>query len=224
MNKKAIIVGICVAIILIAGIGFWKWENEKKTSSMPQEQVKQQGQLEHQDFVVDVDSDVSHWQTKETEFFTIKFPKEWYWLESDREKTGYYSYVITNNPNFDINKYADIAIFTGGDYPSLVLANDTEAVISFDGSATSDAGTPQDSMGSIFELAKKNNPSVDCGVSNNKIIPFTAHCTATYNSQLQQSYYVINREISITSTTRTTKDTLAKKEILDKIADSIILK
>ena len=42
-------------------------------------------------FVIDVDPDVSHWQTKETEFFKIKFPKEWYWIESDlKEPTSGY--------------------------------------------------------------------------------------------------------------------------------------
>jgi type II secretory pathway pseudopilin PulG len=226
MSKKRII-AIMLVVILIAGVGFWAWKNQQKKEvvqnqneqqqSVQQQQTsesdQQQNQGEKQKFVTDVDPNIGHWQTKEAEFFTIKFPKEWFWLES----------VIANNPDFDTVKYADIGVGTGGNYP-ITLANNTEVVISFNGSATSDAGTPQDRIDSIFKLTKQNDPLVRCSIYNNKTIPFAVYCSSAHDSQLQQSYYVINKEVSITFTARTTKDTLVKKEILDKIADSIILK
>lgn len=245
MNKKIAISGIALLAILVVG---WLWlnanrekqsQNQSEQSQSAQQQQtselnQQQSQEKQQKFVVDVDPNMDHWQTKETEFFTIRFPKEWYFLESDRKKTGYYSQIITNNPDFSIDKYADIGVFTGGRYlyfsesegglPRPLQLSDTEVVISFNASATSDAGTPQDRIDSIFKLTKQNDPSVDCSVTNNKTIPFTMYCTDTYDSQSQQSYDVINNKISLVITARTTKDTLVKKEILDKIAGSIILK
>lgn len=224
--KKKIIVGSLILVLAVLVGGFWVAKNKERNSkdasrekmknnSVVVEDGQQQNQEEKQEFVVDVDMNVDNWQTKETEFFTIKFPKEWYWLES----------VITNNPRFDISKYADIGIFSGiGPHTPLILSDDAEIVITHWGTPTSNAGTPQDSIDAIFKLAKYNYPSVDCYVSNNKTIPFAAHCSAIYDSQLQQSYYVINNKISLTLTARTTEDTLIKKEILDKIVGSIILK
>jgi len=235
-KKKIAFLGVVLLVILVVSL-LWsnvnkekQVQNQSKQGQLVQqqqnsEQGQQQSQEKKQEFVVDVDPDVSHWQIRETEFFTTRFPKEWLWLESNREKTGYYSTVITNNPGFDITEHADIGIFSDiGSRSPLALSNVTEVVITDRGKATSDSGTPQDSIDAIFEMAKDNNPSVDCKVTNNKTIPFTAYCVAAYDSQLQQSYYVINNKISLTLTARTTKDTLVKKEVLDKIAGSIILK
>ena len=207
-------------------------EQAKTVQSVPEEsgnkgkKEKPDAEEKTRQFVTDVDPDVNHWQTKETEFFTIKFPKEWYWMESNREKTGYYSQVITNNPDFDIDGNAEIGLFSGiGPISSLELSRDTEVVITDRGSPTSNAGTPQDSLDSIFSLAKKNNPSVNCKTFNNRTVPFTAYCSVTYeNRQLQQSYYIINEQLSLTITAHTTQDTLVKKGILDKIVKSVVLK
>lgn len=244
MDKRNSIL-IIIVIILLLGGGVWfgihkvekeqeakkkvevKNEEIKKEDIIKQEEKKEaqeQVQEEKKEFVVNVDSNMDHWQTRgENEAFTIKFPKEWYWLESNHSGNEGYSRVISSNPDFDMVKYADIGIFSGYSYP-LILTNDTEVVISFNGSATSDAGTPQDRIDSIFKLTKQSNPSAKCSIYNNKTIPFTVYCSSEHDYQLQQSYYVINKEISITFSARTTKDTLVKKETLDKIAKSIILK
>jgi cytoskeletal protein RodZ len=228
-NRKMLAVGIYVGIpvLLVLGVGVWKWKNIQKAKVAEQNTQQQQvvqPQQQNQKFVVDVDQNVDNWQTKETEFFTIKFPKEWYWMESDLKKTGYHSRIVTNNPDFDIVKYADIGLGTGSNYP-LTLTNNAEVIITYSVSATSDAGTPQDRINSIFKLAKQYDPSAKCSVSNNKTIPFIVYCTATYNdSQLQQTYHIINEGISLAITIRTTNNTLIKKEILDKIIGSIVLK
>ena len=183
-------------------------------------------------FITDVDMNIDNWQTKETEFFTIKFPKEWYWMESNREKTGYYSQVITNNPRFDIDKHAEIGLIKGGEYltffkddepESLPLSN-TEIVISFNGFATSDIGVPQQVMSWVLRLSDKERSSTCIQVEdlNTQKIPLIGYCSfvTTYHEKIQ-TYYVINKEIVQIMTARTTDDTLAKKEILDKIVASI---
>jgi hypothetical protein len=229
MSKKSIITAIIIFILLliISIGGFWIMrEKERNNKDASQEKVKnniiaeedrQQNQEEQQQkFIVDVDMDVNHWQTKETEFFTIKFPKEWYWLES----------VITNNSDFDMVKNTGIGIFSDiGPRSPLTLSNNTEIVISERGKPTSNAGTPQDSLDAIFEMAKKNNPAVDCVVLNNKTIPFTAYCSVAFNNSKmrQQSYYIINEEITLTFTAWTTQENSKNLiDVLEKIAKSYL--
>lgn len=216
MKKQYLTIAVVLIIALGAGVFAWQKQGGKRNIQEQPKDIVDTSADEQKQFVTDVDPDVSHWQTKETEFFTIKFPKEWYWVES----------IITNNPEFDSVKYSDIGIFSDigpNSYP-LTLSNATEVVMSHRGYPTSNAGTPQDSVDAIFKLAKYNNPSVDCKVTNNKVTPFTAYCTAMYDMQLQRSYYVINDKISLTFTVRTTRDAIVKNEVLDKIAGSIILK
>lgn len=189
-------------------------------------------------FVTNVDPDVSHWQTKETEFFTIKFPKEWYWLESDLKKTGYYSQVITNNPNFDINKYADISLGTGGSYhvtsqdgtTTSIPLQDDEVIISFGGTATANSGTPEQSIDSVFQSKQGNPYPVHCQrLSNPNIVPIRAHCSFIDNAtvttpQKIQTYYIVNELNNISVSARTTDTTTVPKDILDKIAENMVVK
>jgi hypothetical protein len=228
LSKQSITL-IVLATAAVFVVGVFAYQNRPQESEVVEvvgEEEQENQNTSDQEFVTDVDMNIEHWQTKETEFFTIKFPKEWYWLESNREKTGYYSQVITNNSNFDIDRYADIGLFSDiGPNSIIEIKSSSEIVISFRGSPTTNAGTPQDRLDSIFELAKKNNSSVECEVINNKTVPFTAYCSVEYdNLQLQRSYYTINEEISLTSTARTNQESVVKKEIFDKIAKSIVLK
>ena len=180
-------------------------------------------------FITDVDMNIDNWQTKETKFFTIKFPKEWYWLESDFEKIGYHSQAITNNPNFDINKYPDIGMFTGYDYP-MILKENSEVIITFGGFPTSNSGTPKDSSDYIKKSVLDKNSSAQCKeiqITNNNDRNVTLFITCSFMDIYGYSikkYSAINNEISITITIGMTKDTIVKQEILDTIAKNIILK
>ncbi|MEF3692370.1 MAG: hypothetical protein V3574_04940 [Candidatus Moraniibacteriota bacterium] len=235
MKNKSIIVISIMLISAIAGIGFWVAKNqegsneiilkEKAENDVATEESQHLNQEKKQEFVVDVDMNVDHWQTKETEFFTIKFPKEWYWLESDPEKTGYHSRMITNNPNFDIDKYADIGVGTGGNYP-LEFENKNEVVISFSGAATSDAGTPQQSIESGLRGIRENHLQAICEYSSDLTdLPIIiANCIfADSNYQKVQTYFVVNEKNKIFFSIRTTEDNLAKKEIFYEIAKNMIL-
>jgi hypothetical protein len=188
-----------------------------ESKDQPQEQ-EETPQKSDEIFVTDVDMNIDHWQTKETEFFTIKYPKEWYWLES--------GHVITNNPNFDIDKYSDIGFFAGNDYP-MILGNNTEFFITFNGFPTSNSGTPKDSMAYIQSSVFDKDSSAECGeiqLANASVALLIAcHFMDTQGYAIQK-YGVINEEISITMTVGMTKNAVVKKEIFDKIAQSIVLK
>jgi hypothetical protein len=66
---------------------------------------------------------IDNWQVREGKAYTIKFPKEWYWLESEHGENEGYSEIITNNPNFDMDKYADIRLLRGGNIYLLLLSD-----------------------------------------------------------------------------------------------------
>lgn len=188
---------------------------------------------ENQRIQVEIDPNADHWQTKETEAFSIKFPKEWYWMESDPTKHGYpsnsgRSYVITNNPDFDIDKYSDIGTGAGIGYP-LTLTDDTEIVITFSGVAiTSESGSPRDSIDwEIKKTEEDINPDADCSyVDRIENIPPAAYCSfIDENGQKVQVYYVAYDKITYAFTSRTTSnDTAMSNDLLEKIAKSFVIK
>lgn len=173
-------------------------------------------------FVTDVDPDVNHWQTKETEFFTIKFPKEWYWIESDRERTGYRSQVITNNPDFNIDKYADISLGSAGDYP-LILANSTEVIMSFNGSATSDAGSSKQSIESKIRIYKRSHDNAQCvSFAESKRQQVAGRCLfVDENRQEIRTYFIANTLNTIFFSIRMIEDNSIQRSVADSIARSI---
>ena len=177
-------------------------------------------------FVTDVDLDVNHWQTKKTEYFTVKFPKEWYWMESSHKKDEGYSKVITNNPHFDIEKYADIGIGAGMSYP-LTLANYTEVVITMSGVAgTAEEGSAVGSINWQLERVRTlMNPNAVCS-QNNTDIPYpTAQCSfIDKNNQSVHVYFVAEKSVTYAFTARTTQGNTANvKKILEDISKSYIV-
>lgn len=179
-------------------------------------------------YVTDVDMNVNHWKTVETEFFTLKYPKEWYWIESTPKGPGHgVAHVITNNPEFPLNSNEEMGLFAGiGPETPVKIHNDTEFVMAERGVSTMDAGSPENSLNSIFSLAKKNFPNVDCRrLSAEKFLPITALCVAVYpDHQMQQTFYVINKNISLHVSFWTTDTTLLKREVFESIASGLILK
>jgi len=224
-------VALVVVLALLAGVLVWIKQQEPETVIMPErENEDAQNNQNTSHFVTDVDPDVSHWQTKETEFFTIKFPKEWYWLESNLEKTGYHSMIITNNPEFPIDKYADIGIFTGGDYP-MIVKNDSEIIISTNnlGWVTANAGSPYEFMESEINRVKKNylNPSAECNyVSNLKDVPLIVKCSyIDSNNQKVITYYSSQTKRTFAYSARMAQENnLDIASILEQIARSFVQK
>ena len=239
MSKKLFtVLGITFGTLAVAGVFFAVRErnakqevaldnqavSEQKDVASPQGKDEPSKESDNKtEFVTDVDPDVNHWQTKETEFFTIKFPKEWYWMESAHSESEGYSRVITNNPNFPINKYAEIGLSMGADY---TVANDTEVVIPFGASATSDVGTSQQSIDSSLRVAKEQYASAVCGyLSSVSDIPVVAHCLfMDKNDQKVQLYFIANKMSKVVFQVRTTKSNVLQKDILDTMAKSIIVK
>ena len=238
MSKRLFtILGITFSVLAVTGVFFVVRErnakqevaldnqavSEQKDVASPQGKDEPSKESDNKtEFVTDVDPDVNHWQTKETEFFTIKFPKEWYWMESAHSESEGYSRVITNNPNFPINKYAEIGLSMGADY---TVANDTEVVIPFGASATSDVGTPQQSIDSSLWMAKKQDASAACGYLSSMSIPVVARCLfMDKNDQKAQLYFIANKMSKIVFQVRTTKSNTLQKDILDTMAKSMVVK
>lgn len=144
-------------------------------------------------------------------------------MESAHSDDEGYSRVITNNPNFPINKYAEIGLSLGADY---AVANDTEVVIPFGASATSDVGTPQQSIDSSLRAAKKQHASAACGyLSSMSDIPVVAHCLfMDKNGQKVQLYFIANKISKIVFQVRTTGSNVLQKDVLDTMAKSMVVK
>ena len=242
MSKKSrIVVGAVFGLLALLGVVFVFCEKESKPnvptnnqttsmknesdSSLQEKDLSLQKSGDTTVFVTDVDPDVNHWQTKETEFFTIKFPKEWYWMESAHSESEGYSKVITNNPHFDIERYADIGIGAGIGYP-LVLTNNTEIVITMGGVAvTYEVGTPLESIDWQIERVKKYiNPKAVCR-RNDVNIPYpTASCSFAVDNQEIRVYFVAEKSVTYAFTARTTqKNTANVEEILENVARSYIV-
>lgn len=221
MNKPLLI--LLLIMLLIGGGIFWVWQSRSVTAPVVTEPVVVN---ESTKYVTDVDPDVSHWQTRETEFYTIKFPKEWYLKESDAIKTGYRSVVITNNPDFDIDKYADISLGVEGDYP-LALESSSEIVITTNnlGWVTSDAGNPREFLESVIHRVTDAFPSADCSyVSNPTDVPLIAKCLyVVSNSQKVVTYYISKPEQTFSYTARmANENTLDVEPILRNIFMNIV--
>jgi len=236
ISKRLIVAIIVLIIAIVVGGWFWYAKQKGSESAFPGNGTVNttQNTEEANDttrFVTDVDMDVSHWQKGETEFLSMKFPKEWYWLEILPEKPEYFgAYAISNNPNFPLAENADIGgIGAGINYP-LILTNDTEVVIVTNnlGAATSNSGTPREFMdGEIARLKKDLYPKMKCHYTSSLTsVPLTAFCSfVDSNNQKVETYYVSMVKRTFAFTARTTAaNTADTKSILEKIAKSLQLK
>lgn len=235
--SKKLVIAIVVLIAFIVAGGWFRYAKQKGSeNTLPDNSIANTAQDTEETkgmtrFVTDVDMDVSHWQTGGTEFLSMKFPKEWYWVEISPEKPGYFgAYVISNNPNFPLAKYSDIGRFTGYDYSSFVLNNDSEVVVTTNnlGAVTSNSGTPREFMdGEIARLKKDLYPEMECQYTSSLTnIPLTAFCSfIDNNNQRVETYYVsmVKRTFAFTSRTTITNNA-DTKSILEKVAQSLQLK
>ena len=182
---------------------------QKKTDSSNAEDQPLKTDNNQETFVTNVDMDVNHWQTKKTEYFTVKFPKEWYWMESDLEKTGYHSEVITNNPHFDIDKYADISVFTGDSY-QMSFKDNSEIIITMNGlgEATSNSGTPREFMDGEIARLKKDYQEMKCHYTSSLTsVPLTAFCEfSDSNGEVVDTYYSSDTKRTFAYTARITQE------------------
>lgn len=230
-----------IALVVLLG-GWLVFRSQKGVWNVPKEPVSVSDQsavqptktvenpTESPEIQTTIDPDVNHWQTKETETFSVKFPKEWYWIDLAPEKPGYYgSHVISNNPDFPLAKYSDIGIFTGGKYP-LVLTNDAEIVVTDLGWSTEDAGSPQKSIDASVNTSKEYaaDPSEVCAKSSPPgVVPATAFCSFIdeENHQKVQTYLIAYNITTFAFTARTMENNTAmQKSILEKIAKSFTVK
>ncbi len=237
-KKNKIIVFSIVALLVIINDGLVMFLY-KKNKSATSEQIKMQENIQDNKkidneknpgyFYKNEEVDTSNWKVHETEYFIIKFPKDWHWLEiSSNENNAHSNHVISNNIHFDFKKYDEINAFSDiGPSPSVILKSKSDVVISDTVIATSNAGTPKDSINTRISLAKKNNETSTCTrptVFQGKYL--IALCAAFFEKerQLKNVYYIANEENTVILSFNTTKDTLINKKIFNEIAKSIELK
>ncbi|MCA9365181.1 MAG: hypothetical protein KC736_04775 [Candidatus Moranbacteria bacterium] len=234
MNKRfsTIYFLSAIALIVLVGIGlvFYSQKTQKEVDTVenlpvvttnPSENGEEMGEeIENVEFMTDVDMNVDNWQTKETDFLTVKFPKEWYWLESDHGKNEGYSSIMVNNPEFDVNKYLYINMFSGAKY-EIDFSNGSEVVISYYVWPTANSGSPRASLDSVLRLHDENpDLSKTCTeTSHPEMKVLTVYCVfINEDGQEVQSYYVVGKEIGRVFTARTQSSNVLSRETLEKIA------
>lgn len=216
MNKRLLVLFL-IAIILGGGVFWWQRTYPAFAPTTPPVVI------EPAKYVTDVDPDISHWQAKEAELFTIKFPKEWYWLELSSEKTEYRNmHVISNNPSFPLENYKNDPISLTG-IQNFTLTN-SEVVINFGGTATTDSGTPIDSLNFFTDSVGGNSEKICSKPTNTKTLPLIASCIHKEDDQVIQTYYIINEEISLFLNVHMSHETILPKNILEKIVKNVKLK
>jgi hypothetical protein len=231
MNQKPLFLAIAALALITIGGAFWCMQKRQVAVNQPVVTIVEtpvQTEPETKKFVTDVDLDVDHWQMRENKvFFTVKFPKEWYWLELSKEETEYNNtYVISNNPSFPLKDYKNDPVGLVG-LDGRTILQDSEIVISFSGTATENSGTPQQSIDSAFRLTKESHSFADCSqLSRPNIIPVRAYCSFidTTTHQKVQTYYTANKLNTIFFSARTTETSTVPKDILDKIAENMAVK
>lgn len=226
MQKKLLISAVLGLIFIGGAVIVWEKKGSQVMNQKPEQtQVDVRSREDSKVFVTDVDPEVSHWQTKETKYMTVKFPKEWYWVEISVEKPGSNgAFVISNNKDFPLEDYKNDSFNMTGIQNSTL--DNTEVVITVWGSATSDAGTPLDSLDSRIDSAENFDPTAKCiRPSNTVTLPIVASCsTKQGNHQVEHKYYVIDEINSLIITARTTDETLVSKDIIERIARNIKIK
>lgn len=234
MKKQAILflAGIGILLVLIIGFVLMQQKTDRSSNQNFQEQIPQQ--LIDNDTRTDgtgiqttVDLDVDHWQEAERRgFFSIRFPKEWYWRTSD-PNSGYRTNILTNDPGFEISKYPDLGLGESG----LVIENNRAFVIMFYGSPTVEIDNPEKSTENIIngsfseksEWVKKSYNAVCGTLAKKSRVESVLLCTYAKNNQVFRKYFIANRRITVSLTVQMQPDNIVSTDIFDTIANNIRL-
>lgn len=212
MSKKLFLL---IALALLLGVSvFYVWTKSAVVAPTTSELiVTPKGVLEVPNengarFVTDVDPDISHWQTKETEFFTIKFPKEWYWIDEAIDNRGSNTdAIITNNP------YRPVW------YPDDVedkVVNNTEVVMTY--SYTLAAVEDIISVG-VVDMSPVEGCEFFSGAQSSPILRL---CVQKFDDYQIRDYQLIYDGITISLLVMVTNDTLVSSDLVEKIVKSVV--
>ena len=220
--KRSYLISIIVLFLALgAGVLIWEQQRNQQISLNPESDIA----IETDNFVLDVDPNADLWKTQEAEFFTIKFPKEWYWIES--ESSGYRSRIITNNHDLNITKeYPDIVFYDKG----IPGRDDRELMITFRGGLTQEIDDKTvetkkiiDQRGTEIGDLIRNNYGVECS-KNFDPSRLILKCAYLSDNQMVQNYYVINRRITLSVAVRKNSISFDEDDTIKKIMRTIQLK
>lgn len=203
----------------LIGVFFWF----QKNSSDRAHNEKRINSINKQEFSPIVNQTISQWQTKTTEFFSIKFPRDWYWLENTN--SGYQSQIITNNPNLDITtQYPDIIFYDKG----ISGRDDEETFITFYGRPTQEIDNKKVTTKEVVdkklqEITEMLRGSYQTNCSEMSDVTIrTLKCSRFDNNQMIQSYYAVNRKITIIMIVRKNSITDNEDEVIDNIVQTLV--
>lgn len=221
MKKSYLIVAVLFFAVLGAVVLVWERQKNQQISLNPENDIA----MDADNFILDIDPNTDLWKTQETEFFTIKFPKEWYWIES--ESSGYRSLIITNNHDLNITKeYPDIVIYGKG----IPGRDDRELMVTFRGGLTQEIDDKTveaekiiNQRGTEISDLMRNNYGLEC--SKNFDPPrLILECDYLSEGQMVQNYYVINRRMTLSVAVRKNSINFDEDDTIKKIIRTIQLK
>ena len=225
MKKSYLIIAVLFAAAL--GASVFVWQNQASRLVVQEQSEEEIGASvdEQKQFVLDIDPNTDLWKTQETEFFTIKFPKEWYWIES--ESSGYRSLIITNNHDLNITKeYPDIVIYGKG----IPGRDDRELMVTFRGGLTQEIDDKTveaekiiNQRGTEISDLMRNNYGLECS-KNFDPSRLILECDYLSEGQMVQNYYVINRRMTLSVAVRKNSINFDEDDTIKKIIRTIQLK
>ncbi len=221
MKKSYLIVAVLFFAVLGAVVLVWERQKNQQISLNPENDIA----MDADNFILDIDPNTDLWKTQETEFFTIKFPKEWYWIES--ESSGYRSRIITNNHDLNITKeYPDIAIYGKG----IPGRDDRELMVTFQGGLTQEIDDKTveaekiiNQRGTEISDLMRNNYGLECS-KNFDPSRLILECDYLSEDQMVQNYYVINRRMTLSVAVRKNSINFDEDDTIKKIIRTIQLK
>lgn len=169
--------------------------------------------------VMIADRNVTLWQTKETGYFTIRFPKEWHWVDVSPDQIDYRFGVITNDRNFDSSRLYSERGFS---------VQPEEILIAFNGGPTvqvTEVGkTDEDIIKQFLEnqekISQKKGFVCERQLINGMEI---SHCILSENGQSCQEYAFANKKDGIILSVYSNKESSVDEEIIKDIVKNFQL-
>jgi len=220
MKKQHLYILMGLGLILIVGVNGLVWKNtSREPRESIQDQVIQQVSEQSQSAVQhEIDPKVRNWQTKETEFFSVRFPKEWFWVETS-EPTPFFLGAIAavdlelqgdlNISDLYKSGYKGILVlFTGVAPTSNLVANTDRPLPEVVGEFFHDWEVQQEGN----KLCKRIDTTSD----------YVLECSGDSNDAIvTHDYFLVGSKNQLFFTIVNDADNLLDKNIVDAIAENV---
>jgi len=236
---KKYTLSILVVLVALLAIGGWLWYGETKqkpTQSVPVKTEVNNTDSAKTDQISDeviktCNDQQGSWLIKEAEMFSIKFPKDWCWVEL---KQNPQDQALIYKSNFDLSKDP----YVGLDGEGMTIENKDEVIVSFYGWPTEQAlGLPDSEISKLSEkdiiqkaltihgqeLPKEYNAKCTQQTSGNQNQSILM-CSYSNSGQDVRKYFIANIKTTISLTVHRSAGNTLDTTVFDGIAKSIVLK